>query len=72
MNRKPRLSSLLMPRDRKTAAELIEESATVTIWLTLLMFAMGILLMFGLLIAALRDTPPSQSAPITTTVEDYR
>lgn len=71
MNRKHSLSSLLMPRDRKTAAELIEESATVTIWLTLLMFAMGILIT-GLVVAALRDTPPSQSTPITTTVEDYR
>lgn len=71
MNRKPSLSSLLVPRDRKTCAELIEESATVTIWLTLLMFAMG-LLITGLVVAALRDTPPSQSVPITTTVEEYR
>ena len=71
MNRKPSLSSMLMPRERKTCTELIEESATVTVWLTLLMFAMG-LLITGLVVAALRDTPPSQSAPITTTVEDYK
>ncbi len=71
MKRNSKASSIFMPRDRKTAAELIEESATVTIWLTLLMFAMGILVV-GFVVAALRDTPPSQSAPITTTVEDYR
>lgn len=71
MKRNPKAPHIWMPREQKTAAELIEESASVTVWLTLLMFVMGILIAW-LAAAALRDNPPSQSAPITTTVEDYR
>lgn len=69
MKRNPKPSNIFLPREQKTAQELYEDTELIDAKALLWIVAVVAVVIIA---AQFTKTPPRQSAPIETTVEDYR